>query len=52
MYNINVMAEKKDPHEAQWKKESKLNLDLFNKTGKAIYKARHEACERLLVKFK
>lgn len=46
------MAEKKDPHEAQWRKESKLNLDLYEKTHSAIYKARHEACERLLVKFK
>jgi hypothetical protein len=45
------MVEKKDPHEAQWRKISANSLETYKVTGKNEFKARHEACERLLIRY-
>jgi hypothetical protein len=46
------MVEKKDPHIKQWTKFSELYLNMFKVTKVSSFKVRHEACERLLAKFK
>ena len=42
---------KGDPHEAQWKKYSLICNHNFEKTGEPMFKARYEACERLLLRY-
>ena len=40
-----------DPHEAQWRKLSEENLKMYKDTNETHFKARHEACERLLLEY-
>ena len=42
---------KGDVHEAQWRKISANSLNIYKVTGENEFKARHEACERLLLRY-
>ena len=45
------MEIKGDPHEAQWTKISAENKKQYSISNHSMFKARSEACERLLLQY-